>query len=407
MSASPIAVVSTSPYQIDLFLRSHLEALPANQPVVIYTNVEDQYRDLVRDLPVQHLPLGREARLTGRDLKAAYHLREGLLRSSTSTVLTLSPRGGFLGQIAAASAGVHRRLHIFTGQVWADMPPGLTRTLVKSADRGIGRLATHVAADSPSQARFLERERVVPSGKRVAVPHSPGSIRGVDLDRFRPDKDGRDSMRARLGITESCLAFVQLGRLTRAKGVIELADAYERLRAEWHDRTQGQEPRLFLVGPDEDGLASRLGRRPGITVLPFTSDPELLLNAMDVLVLASHREGFGSTIVEGAAVGLPAIGTDIVGVRDAVVAGETGWLVPKQSTGHLYRAMTEALDSKAEVARRGAAARERAIAQFGAEVVAAAYANHLMAIHHGELDEKWTRTGRSFRRTRLHRRSDR
>ncbi len=46
----------------------------------------------------------------------------------------------------------------------------------------------------------------------------------------------------------------------------------------------------------------------------------------DIFILPSHREGFGSTVIEAAATGIPAIASRIYGLTDAVQDGETGYL---------------------------------------------------------------------------------
>jgi glycosyltransferase involved in cell wall biosynthesis len=377
-----IGFITTSPFQVALFLRSHLAALPPQITPLVFTNTHDAYRDLVADLDVRHVPIGRAQYLTREDVRGGMELRRALRAAGVRTVVTMSPKAGFVGQLAARSAGVEHRLHIFTGQVWQGMPPGPRRTAVQVADKVIGRTATHLAADSDSQAAGLELAGIVPRGRVVAVPHRPGSIRGVDLEVFRPRPDERAALRSSHRLDDDAVAFVQVGRIARAKGLVELVEAFRRLRADWSRGDVAPEPRLFLLGQDEESLGGRLAG-DGVEILPFTDHPEIVLAAMDVGVLASHREGFGSSIIEAAAVGLPSLGTDIIGIRDAIVPGATGWLVPRRSAADLYRAMTHILQNRDESRARGAAALARVRRDFGAERVARAWADHLMAVHCG------------------------
>lgn len=382
--AGTLGVVATSPYQVALFLRSHLAALPPEIDYVIFTNTKDCYRSLVTDLELSHIPVSRAPYLTHDDVRAGMMLRKQLHEAGVRTVVTMSPKAGFIGQLAARSAGIDRRLHIFTGQVWESMPTGPKRLVVRWSDRAIARTASHLAADSTSQAQNLKDHGIVPSCKPVRVPHAPGSIRGVDSALFRPRPQERAWLRARLGLTDNSIAFVQMGRITRAKGVLELVAAFGRLRAAWASGGFVHQPRLFLVGQDEEGLSGVVAGE-GVDIMPFTEHPEELLAAMDVCVLASHREGFGSTIIEAGAVGLPAIGTDIAGVRDAVVAGQTGWLVPRMSPDDLYAVMAHILQNVSEVRSRGNAALERARNDFRVDEVARAWAGLIVAVHGGEL----------------------
>lgn len=382
--AGRMAVVTSSPYQVALFLRGHLDELPPSAMPLIFTNARDQYRHLVADLEVRHLPISRSPQLTREDVRAGLVLRRCLRDADVATVVTMSPKAGFVGQLVGRSLGIERRLHIFTGQVWESMAPGLRRFSVMAADKVIARAATNLAADSPSQAQNLMKTGIAPKRTTVQVPHPSGSIRGVDLDVFRPRPDMRPSLRKDLGIPPHAIAFVQLGRIGVAKGVRELAEAFGRLRARWRRGGVPREPLLFLVGEDEERLAAELCD-DGLVVMPFANRPELILGAMDVLVSASHREGFGSTIIEAAACGLPALGTDIVGTRDAVVAGTTGWLVPRMSSTRLHDAMAHILHNGEEMRTYGEAALQRARREFSSEAVSQAWTNYLVAVHSGEL----------------------
>ena len=389
MSAGPRAttmgIVTTSPYQVALFLQSHLSRLPSAVRPVIFTNAKDEYRDLALGLEIRHLPIGRAPYVTSADVRAGLQLRRAFLETQVQSVVTMSPKGGFVGQLAARAAGVDRRLHIFTGQVWEGLAPGPKREAVLAADRIIGHTANRLAADSLSQADNLQRWQIPSPGQAVIVPHPPGSIRGVDLRIFRPRPDSRGAKRRALGLNDDAVAFVQVGRLAVAKGVSDLVEAFRHVRTAWRCGAVTPEPRLFLVGQDEDDLAKALDAEDGVSHIPFTTTPHEILAAMDVLVLASHREGFGSTIIEGAAVGLPAIGTDIVGIRDAIVPGDTGWIVPRRAPDALRAVLMATLRNPADVATRGRSALKRAQDTFSAEVVSCAWADHLLANHIGEL----------------------
>jgi glycosyltransferase involved in cell wall biosynthesis len=90
---------------------------------------------------------------------------------------------------------------------------------------------------------------------------------------------------------------------------------------------------LILVGPDEAnmekyvrGVLAKASKK--LHWVGFTDKPEKYMAASDFLVLPSYREGFGSVVIEAAACGIPSIGTDIYGLSDAIVDGETGFLVP-------------------------------------------------------------------------------
>jgi glycosyltransferase involved in cell wall biosynthesis len=81
-------------------------------------------------------------------------------------------------------------------------------------------------------------------------------------------------------------------------------------------------------------------------------------------VLPSYREGFGSVVLEAAAASVPAIGTRIYGVTDAIVEGKTGMLVPVRDADALAGRMRELAGDAPLREEMGRAARERALRDF-------------------------------------------
>ncbi|MBQ6997284.1 MAG: glycosyltransferase [Oscillospiraceae bacterium] len=71
----------------------------------------------------------------------------------------------------------------------------------------------------------------------------------------------------------------------------------------------------------------------------YTDAVERYLSAMDVYILPSHREGFGSAVVEAEAMSVPVIVTDIPGPTDAMLPNETGIVTKPEDVDSLYEAM--------------------------------------------------------------------
>ena len=116
----------------------------------------------------------------------------------------------------------------------------------------------------------------------------------------------------------------------------------------------------------EEGEVARLCGARALSV-GYTPAPERYIAAADLLCLPSYREGFGSVVIEAAAAGLPAIGSRIYGVVDAVVDGKTGLLFDAGNVEELGSKLRLLLGD-AELRRSiGAAARERALAEFAEE----------------------------------------
>jgi lipopolysaccharide/colanic/teichoic acid biosynthesis glycosyltransferase len=196
-------------------------------------------------------------------------------------------------------------------------------------------------------------------------------VSGVNGARFRPDAVRRQRVRDRAGIAETDLVLLFVGRLTRDKGVLDLARAFAILAAERPD------VHLILVGPDEQRLRSAIAalctdyeRR--LHFIEFTDTPEEIVAAADVVCLPSYREGLPNVILEAAAAGIPAVASNICGIVDAVEDGRTGLLhEPRNVDALLARLRTLAADP---VLRRtlGQAAKARVERDFQPELLTSA-----------------------------------
>ena len=311
------------------------------------------------DIPREISPLA--------DLVALFRLWRAFGRLKPDLVHSITPKAGLLAAIAGRLRGVPIRLHTFTGQAWA-VRSGLVRWLSRMADRLVVRLNTRCYADSFSQRDFLAAEGICRPGELRVL--GSGSLAGVDLKRFDAGRlrDAAAQARARLGVPAGHKLIAFVGRVTRDKGVGELVAAFAGLR----------DAALVLVGPlepERDPLAAdtlaAIKRDPAIHAVGYDPEPERYLAAADLLCLPSYREGFGIVVLEAAALGLPCVGTRIVGLTDAVVDGVTGVLVPPKDAGALRRALESLLSDDARRRALGDAARDRVRRQFDARTMQA------------------------------------
>ena len=302
------------------------------------------------------------------DLRALAGLVDVLRRLRPDVVDSGTPKAGLLAAIAGRLCGVPVRLHTFTGQAWAERR-GLVRWLARAADRLIVRLNTRCYADSASQRDFLVAEGLAAPGAIHVL--GGGSITGVNLARFDAARlrDEGLRLRAALGIPADCKVVVFVGRVTRDKGIAELVEAFEDIHG----------AHLVIVGPlepERDPLAAAtldaLRRNPAIHAVGYDPAPERYLAFANLFCLPSYREGFGNVVIEAAAMGVPCVGTRIVGLSDAVVDGRTGVLVPPKDEGALARALAELLADDRRRRELGRAARDRVRREFDSAVLHAA-----------------------------------
>ncbi|HEY8303190.1 MAG TPA: glycosyltransferase family 4 protein [Solirubrobacteraceae bacterium] len=170
----------------------------------------------------------------------------------------------------------------------------------------------------------------------------------------------REETRAGLGVSGEEVLFLFVGGLEAGKGPLEAIAAAQAVAE------QGLPVVLALAG---DGpLAGAVGAAAGPAVRPlgFRSDVQLLLEAADVFVLPSAREGLSFALLEAMAWGLPAVVCH--GSGNPEVVGEAGLVVALDDPSALAEAFRRLIGDAALRVRLGAAARERAVREFGVEV---------------------------------------
>ena len=207
-----------------------------------------------------------------------------------------------------------------------------------AAYRGVPVQAiSHSTADDLVE-RGLRRED-------VAVIHP-----GVDLEFFTPDPSvGRYREPT----------FVYLGRLKRYKGVEIVLQALARLGAE------GVAARLIVAGKGEweprlRALAAALGIEARVEFTGFVSEQRKreIFRRSCANVFPSPKEGWGITNLEAAGCGTPTIASDSPGLRESVVDGVTGILVPHGDVDRMAAALREVATTPGRAAALGAGALE-------------------------------------------------
>jgi phosphatidylinositol alpha-1,6-mannosyltransferase len=211
---------------------------------------------------------------------------------------------------------------------------------------------------------------------------------GVDTDRFRPltTPQERTAARERLGLPTDPATKLVVGvsRLVPRKGFDVLIDAAARL--------QPSHPHLQVAiggtGRDADRLAKRIADTGApARMLGRIADDDLpaLYAAADVFAMCCRTrwaglepEGFGIVFLEAAACGVPQIAGDSGGAADAVVDGETGVVVEDpRDVGEVAAALAVLLDDDERRRRMGLRSRERAVAEFTYDHLAARLATTL------------------------------
>jgi glycosyltransferase involved in cell wall biosynthesis len=354
-----LCIVAAIPLSLNAFMAPHVRELRRTWRITLVASSEPDA--LLRHPNVEFVPIPIARRISpARDIGSLLALWRLFRRQRFDLVQSITPKAGLLAMVAGRLAGVPVRIHWFTGQVWATAS-GARRWLLKTIDRVLVASSTHLLADSRSQRAFLIEEGVAPAHRIDVI--AEGSVAGVDVARFDRNPAIAARVRAQLGIPETAVVALYLGRLQQAKGVPEIGSAFAQVAPLYPSL------HLLIVGPDEAGLRPSLERtlagwRERVHFVDFTPVPQHFMAASDIFVMPSHREGFGVAVIQAAACAIPTVGTCIYGLADAVEHGETGLLVPPRDVAALADAMGR-LIADADLRRNmGDRARQRVIERF-------------------------------------------
>jgi len=372
MRRKQVCIVSTVPIVLKWFMTPHIKLLSKEYDITLVTNGMAEDLSELLGSRVSFVPVRIERKIAIKDdLIALLKLWKMFRNARFDSVHSIMPKSGLLSMLAAKMAGVPVRIHSFTGQVWANKH-GLRRAMLKFTDKVIATSATQVLADSHSQRKFLIDNKIVKASSIKVL--ADGSISGVDVSRFKYMADAGDQIRKENSIPHNAIVFLYLGRLNKDKGLIDLSRAFE-IAAGTNSKLH-----LLIVGPDEDNLESIFAtlslRFPGrVHRVEKTDYPEKYMSASDVFCLPSYREGFGSVIIEAAAVGLPAIASRIYGITDAVLDGVTGTLHEPGSKVEIANAILALASDEENRIKMGRAARDRVVKKFSEERLSEALAS--------------------------------
>ncbi len=268
------------------------------------------------------------------DIRAWSELLPSLRAGHFDAVLTHLWFANTIGRIASKFSGIPRVIS-FEHNVY-DRVKSSRQFFI---DRLLQSWCTRIIAVSS-----VVRDSLVAHGideKRITVIPN-----GIDLERFH-STGTRD--------TEREFTFLFVGRLVEQKGVDVLLDALAQVPRGRLQVVGGGVLRASLEQKTRDlGLVSRvefLGARRDI--------PQLLKQA-DCFVFPSRWEGYGLSLIEAAAAGLPIIASDLPAVRDLVDNGVEALLVAPEDRAALAKAMQTMMDDLALRARLAAAGRKKA-----------------------------------------------
>lgn len=242
--------------------------------------------------------------------------------------------------------------------------PGYSRLVLAALRRAPKVIAISTATQDAALAVGVPADRISVLRLGVETP-------AVTLEDRRR---ARVLVHERLGLSESDAVLLTLGRLVRRKGSRWFVDhVMQRLPATTHYVIAGDGPerdeirdaidshglsrRVHLLGPVSEEVREELMLGCDLFVQPNISVP-------------GDMEGFGLVTIEAGARGTPVVASDLEGLRDAIVPGVTGFLVPAQDVDAWVRKVEDLVEDLTALERIGWEFREASTERYGETAMA-------------------------------------
>jgi glycosyltransferase involved in cell wall biosynthesis len=261
------------------------------------------------------------------DREAYRKIKQIIEEYKPDIVHTHAAKAGALGRKAAFACNVPVVVHTFHGHVFHSYFGKLKTHLYKLIERRLAKKSSGIVAISDLQKKELvEIHKICPSEKINVIPL------GFDLGKFRVNiVENRIQTRLNFGIGEDQIAVAIIGRLAPIKNHRFFFQVVENLLEKGIKNAK-----FFVVGDGEcveqlREIQSKINQKYGEFIL-FTSwikDIDKFNAGMDVICLTSDNEGTPVSLIEAQACNVPVISTDVGGVRDIVLEGETGFIIQK------------------------------------------------------------------------------
>jgi glycosyltransferase involved in cell wall biosynthesis len=214
--------------------------------------------------------------------------------------------------------------------------------------------------------KFLIKYVGIKSGRVTTI------YNGIDFNSYCSDNGSRNKVRKELGIDEKQSVIGTVGNLYSVKGHTYLLKAFAIIKNRF--------PSAVVVIAGRGGLLDKLQKESAdlniqnnIRFLGFREDIHDLLQAMDVFVLPSISEGLPLSALEAMASKKPVVATDVGGMPEVVMNGQTGFTVPSKNPKSLAEKIMFLLENKNLADEMAEKSRNRVEKEFALENMVSRY----------------------------------
>ncbi len=274
------------------------------------------------------LPIKRSASFT--DISNILRMRKIILQNNYDIVHCHSTKAGFVGRLATFASRHPNVIYSPHGFMFCDNRILMKRFFYLKMEKYLGYVTRRLVAVSGSERDLALEHNIVPNKKIITLYNS---IDPSDFDDFIYKNRVREKLK-----DGSEIILGTVGRLYYQKDPITLIKSFKIINDQFPNT------KLIIVG---DGpleqvcikLIDKLGLKSKIDLAGYQKNSKAFYKMFDIFMLSSHYEGLPYALLEAMSMGIPSVGTDVVGIKDLIFNGRTGYLSKEED----YKGLADAV----------------------------------------------------------------
>lgn len=361
MSKKKFFLITTIPLSL-IFFKGQLSLLRDEFDVTLISSPEESLFKTANEYNVKchGVNMKREISLIN-DIISLIKLIFYFLKNRPDIIHGNTPKASFLTMISSWLTRVPVRIYFVHGLRYQGSI-GLKMKLLILMEKISCKLATHIYAVSNGVKHTMLNDKI--TTKQINVVWN-GSVNGINGAFFNPKLIDESSLKQEYGIQSDDFVFGFVGRIVKDKGINELILAYKEVNKLFPNT------KLLLVGNFEDELdpllpdvKKEIQNNKSIIHVGFQEDIRPFYRLMNLFVFPSYREGFGISLMEAAAMGIPAISSNIIGCNEIINDEVNGYLIPSKDENELFNKMSFCIKNKDKVDAMSKVSREIILSKF-------------------------------------------
>jgi len=333
-----ILLVSTIPLSLKVFSLGFMEFLRDKGFEVEAAGSPGEGSEYIRAQGFRYheIPISRRIN-PGSDFKSLCLLEEVFEKGKFDIIHTQTSKAGFIGRLAGYRKKVPLVIH--TAHNWAchDLLPAWQKNFYLMLEKKAAKWCDAIIVDTKAVRDYGLKLKIAASDKIHQI------YMGIELDRFREYKpEDKMAQRQKYGINPNKIIVGTIARLVPDKGIETFLACAQQLR--------DNKNLVFMVGGDGElrndfeKEVQKAGMKDRFIFTGHLDDVVPYLNMFDIFCLPTLREGFGVVFAEAQACGVPVVASDIGPLREVVIDGVSGRLVPVNNVKEFSNTLGSLLD---------------------------------------------------------------